>query len=247
MQPQPSCPSCRQPMQVHRFASHRGEPLELDICFACQGLWFDRHENLQLTPAAVVELFRLLHEHRTDQHQPLDSRMACPRCVGPLDKGFDLVRSGRYITYRCARQHGRFSSFSSFMVEKGFVRHMTRPEIDDLAQRVGAIYCTSCGAPVDIRKDHACPYCRAAFSLIDPEAVVRAMEGYAKATSHRATHPTPVDIGDALVALERDRTRAERERQKRAFTGARDADDNSPFTGDLLAAGVALVWALVKD
>ncbi len=29
---------------------------------------------------------------------------------------------------------------------------------------------------MDIRKDHACPYCRAAFSLIDPQAVVRAMQ-----------------------------------------------------------------------
>lgn len=77
---------------------------------------------------------------------------------------------------------------------------MTRPEIDDLAQRVGAIYCTSCGAPVDIRKDHACPYCRAAFSLIDPHAVVRAMEGYAAASAKApVASASPVDIGDALV------------------------------------------------
>ena len=235
-------------MAVHRFASNLGAVLELDICFACQGLWFDRQENLKLAPASVVELFRLLHEHRAGPHQPLGSSMACPRCVQPLEKGFDLVRSGRYMTYRCTRQHGRFSTFSSFMVEKGFVRHMTRPEIDDLAQRVGAIYCTSCGAPVDIRKDHACPYCRAAFSLIDPQAVVRAMEGYAAASAKAPVAPaSPVDIGDALVALERDRARAERERQKRAFTTASsDASDNS-FTGDLLAAGVALVWALMKD
>ena len=160
-------------MQAHRFASNLGDSLELDICFACQGLWFDRHENLKLTPQSVVELFRLLHEHRVDQHQALAESMACPRCNTSLAKGYDVVRSGRYMVYRCGRQHGRFSTFSSFMVEKGFVRHMTRPEIDDLAKRVGAIYCTSCGAPVDIRKDHACPYCRAAFSLIDPQAVVR--------------------------------------------------------------------------
>lgn len=237
-------------MQVHRFPSNMGDTLHLDICFACQGMWFDRHENLKLSPAAVVELFRLLHEHRADQHQPLGTRMACPRCVRPLEKGFDVVRSGRYMIYRCPQQHGRFSSFSSFMVEKGFVRHMTRPEIVDLAQRVGAIYCTSCGAPVDIRKDPACPHCRAAFSLIDPQAVVRAMQGYAQASvqaqQRQAAPPSPIDIGDALVALERDRTRAERERQKRAFTSTSDRDDHS-FTGDVLAAGVALVWALLKD
>ncbi|MBY0411181.1 MAG: zf-TFIIB domain-containing protein, partial [Burkholderiaceae bacterium] len=250
MFPEPICPSCRQPMQVHRFPSNLGNALSLDICFACQGIWFDRHENLKLSPAAVVELFRLLHEHRADQRQPLGTRMACPRCVRTLEKGFDVVRSGRYMIYRCPQQHGRFSSFSSFMVEKGFVRHMTRPEIDDLAQRVGAIYCTSCGAPVDIRKDHACPHCRAAFSLIDPEAVVRAMQGYAQASvqaqQRQAAQPSPIDLGDALVALERDRTRAEREQQKRAFTSTSDRDESS-FTGDVLAAGVALVWALLKD
>jgi hypothetical protein len=152
------------------------------------------------------------------------------------------------MIYRCGRQHGRFSTFSSFMTEKGFVRHMTRPEIDDMAKRVGAIYCTSCGAPVDIRKDHACPYCRAAFSLIDPQAVARAMEGYAEAGARaklQAAQATPVDIGDALVALERDRTRAERERQKKAFTSTSD-DDDSSITGDLLAVGVGLVWAMLK-
>ena len=251
MPPIQTCPSCRQTMQSHSFASNVGDTLELDICFACQGLWFDRHENLKLTPAAVVELFRLMHVHRTDQHQPLADAMACPRCVRPLEKGFDVVRSGRYMTYRCTRQHGRFSTFSSFMVEKGFVRQLTRPEIADLAQRVGAIYCTSCGAPVDIRKDHACPHCRAAFSLIDPDAVMRVMEGYAQADARAkavGAPASPVDIGDALVALERDRTRAERERErhKRAFTSV-DAGDSSSFTGDLLTAGVAMVWALMKE
>ena len=54
MHPQPSCPSCRQPMEAHRFTSNQGHTLELDICFACQGLWFDPRENLKLAPAAVV-------------------------------------------------------------------------------------------------------------------------------------------------------------------------------------------------
>ncbi len=236
-------------MEAHPFTSNTGHALEVDICYACQGLWLDRYENLQLSPQAVVDLFRLLHEHRTQEHRALASRMDCPRCNRSLDQGVDVVRSGRYMTYRCTRQHGRFSTFSSFMVEKGFVRHLTRPEIDDLAQRVGAIYCTSCGAPVDIRKDHACPYCRAAFSLLDPDAVVRAMEGYARASARpaQAAHNTQaarVDLGDALVALERDRARAERERQKNAFSGTRDRDDDT-FTGDLLAAGVSLVWEVL--
>ncbi|HRO53750.1 MAG TPA: zf-TFIIB domain-containing protein, partial [Alicycliphilus sp.] len=35
------CPSCRQPADKRRFAAADGSMLELDLCFACQGLWFD--------------------------------------------------------------------------------------------------------------------------------------------------------------------------------------------------------------
>jgi rubrerythrin len=228
-------------MEIHRFTAHTGQPLELDICYACQGLWIDQNENLKLPAQAVVELFGLLHRHRSDERRPLQSAMACPRCTRSLAQGFDVVRSGRYMTYRCASRHGRFSTFASFMVEKGFVRHMTQAEITDLAQRVGAVYCTSCGAPVDIRKDHACPYCRAAFSLLDPEAVSKALEGYART---RATGETgsPVDIADALIVIERDRNRAERERQQKGLRSMGQSASSHELTGDLLAAGVELVW-----
>lgn len=230
-------------MEVHRFIARTGQALELDLCYACQGLWLDQNENLQLQPAAVVELFRLLHAHRGDQRHPLQARMDCPRCSRTLAKGFDVVRSGRYITYRCAARHGRFSTFASFMVEKGFVRHLTPAEVQDLARRVGAVYCTSCGAPVDIRKDHACPYCRAAFALLDPDAVRKALDGYAQAQQQGPGAPTaPPDIGDALVALERDRSRAERERQQAAFGQGRTEQE---LTGDLLAAGVEMVWKML--
>jgi hypothetical protein len=197
-------------MSIHPLASQDGRPLELDICFACQGLWFDPQENLKLTPASVVELFRLLHEQRDAMRHPLARRLACPRCQRSLDKGFDVVRSGRYVTYRCPRGHGRFSAFSSFMVEKGFVRQLTKPEIDDIAQRVAVIYCTGCGAPVDLRKDHACPHCRSRFRCSTPppwRAPWKAMP----APRNARPPPRPLDLADALISLERDRLKAERE------------------------------------
>ena len=236
------CPSCKAPMSIHPLASQDGRPLELDICFACQGLWFDPHENLKLAPASVVELFRLLHEQRDAPRHPLAAQLACPRCERPLEKGFDVVRSGRYVTYRCPRRHGRFSAFSSFMVEKGFVRQLTKPEIDDIAQRVAIITCTGCGAPVDIRKDHACPHCRSAFSLIDPQAVERALDGYASAAQRDAT-ARPLDLADALIGIERDRLKAEREaRAERSnlFSGP------SAGNGDLWSIGLELVWQRIK-
>ena len=229
-------------MAIHHFQRQLNGQVTLDICFACQGIWFDANENLKLAPAAVVELFRLLHAHRDDPRQPLGLQMDCPRCNQVLQKGFDVVRSGRYITYRCAARHGRFSAFSSFMIEKGFVRQLTAPEIDDIARKVGVIYCTSCGAPVDLRKDHACPHCRAAFSLLDPQAVQQALQGYAGAAQPAA--PNLPDVADALIAIESERLKAERERQ--GHHGNWFSQPASKPSGDLLAAGVELVWKMLR-
>lgn len=240
-----ACPSCRSPMEVLKLASVQGTPqsqVELDVCFACQGMWFDPQENLKLAPAAVAELFKILHDHRDTVSQPVSPQLGCPRCRAPLTHGFDVVRSGRYITYRCPNRDGRFSTFSSFMIEKGFVRQLSRPEIDTLAQHVSVIHCSSCGAPVDIRKDHACPHCRSAFSLIDPKAVEKALAGYAKAktSSGTSTDKAP-DVADALMMLERDRIQAQRE-QKSQRT---DFLTESSSQVDLLALGVALVWKML--
>ena len=233
-------------MSEHRFAAVGGADLTVDICFPCQGLWLDRLENMRLAPQAVVELFTVLHEHRTDERRALADKLNCARCNTTLTQGFDVVRSGRSMTYRCRHQHGRFSTFSAFLIEKGFVRQMTKVEVEDLAQRVGSIYCTSCGAPVDLRKDHACPYCRAAFSLLDPTAVQKALEGYAQLAARPAADAPRPDLADALIRLERDRSEAQRERQARIFTQGDPRERESGITGDLVAAGVGLVWALLS-
>jgi hypothetical protein len=229
-------------MDQHALASVTGGEVVLDLCFACHGLWFDWQENLKLAPSAVIALFRLLHEHRSEARQPLASSMACPHCTCTLVQGFDVVRSGRYITHRCPQRHGRFSVFSSFMIEKGFVRQLTQPEINDMAQRLAVIYCNSCGAPVDLRKDTACPYCHAAFSLLDPQAVERALQGYAKAASHTGAIKVP-ELADALVMVERDRLRAERE--ARAQRGGLFTDA-APVGVDLWVEGLELVWRMLR-
>ncbi len=239
----PKCPSCQAAMTPHRLASVAGGQVEIDLCFACRGIWFDPLENLKLTPAAVVTLFRLLHEHRHDAVSPLAHQLACPRCKKTLSQGFDLVKSGRYITYRCAQRHGRFSTFASFMIEKGFVRQLKAQEIDDMAQRLGVINCGSCGAPVDLRKDHACTHCRSALSLLDPQAVEQALQGYA-AASHPSGLINLPNLADALVMVERDRVQAEREakaQRGRLFTRV-ERQNNA----DLWAAGLALVWQILN-
>jgi len=193
-------------------------------------------EDLQRAERHLAELQR-----RSGRPQPLALQLDCPRCRRALQRGFDIVRSGRYLTWRCPERHGRFSAFSSFMIEKGFVRLLTKPEVDDIARRVAVIHCTSCGAPVDLRKDHACPHCRSAFSLIDPQAVQRALDGYAGAAQPAA--PNLPDVADALMAIESERLKAERERQTHHRNWfSRPAEPS----GDLLAAGVEMVWKMLR-
>jgi len=230
-------------METHALAGVTGRTVELDLCFSCQGLWFDPQENLKLAPAAVVELFRMLHAHRDDVRQPMARRLDCPRCSRALAQGFDVVKNGRYITYRCPQRHGRFSAFSSFMIEKGFVRQLTRPELDAMAQQVPVLNCSGCGAPVDLRKDHACPHCRSAFSLLDPQAVERALQGYAKASSAAGAVKLP-ELADALMMVERDRVQAQRD-AKAAGGGIYLPGDTSPRV-DLWALGVAMVWSVLN-
>ncbi len=122
-----------------------------------------------------------------------------------------------------------------------FVRLLTQPEIDDVARKVAVIPCTGCGAPVDIRKDPACPHCRSAFSLIDPEAVERAMQGYAKAVKKKPDEVKLPELADALIMLERDRQRVMRENQAR-----RGALLNADVASlDLWALGLAAVWKML--
>ena len=242
----PTCPSCRNPMQMHVLPGNHGHTVELDLCFQCQGMWFDAQENLKLTPAAVAELFKLLHARRGDARHPLANDLDCPRCRGGLTKGFDLVRSGRYITYRCGSGHGRFSPFSSFMVEKGFVRQLTRTEIEDIAKRVAVIHCSSCGAPANIRTDAACTHCRSAFSLLDPQAVEKALEGYAHASKSAGSTAAKVpDVADALIMLERDNLRAQREQQPQ--TGRLFAGKDTSTEVDLWSIGIALIASVLDD
>ena len=236
------CPSCKASMELHLLPSVRGGTVGLDLCFGCRGMWFDPKENLRLTSASVMALFRLLHDHRDDVRNPMASQLACPRCRSVLTQGFDLVKSGRYATFRCRNLHGRFSPFSSFMVEKGFVRHLTQPEIDDIAQRVAVINCTSCGAPVNVRKDHACPHCRSALSLLDPQAVAKAMKDYATAVAGPAGLKIP-ELADAIVMVERDRLRAlEEAKKQRGGLFSRD----SARGVDMWAVGIAMVWKMLN-
>ncbi len=238
MKPIP-CPSCQQTMSKHRFERlHHGEVV-LDLCFPCQGIWFDDFESVQITPGGIVQLFKLLHEHRDDQRLPLHDPLRCPRCNERLLHGIDHVKHGGQFNYhRCLQKHGRFSTFGQFMIEKGFVRQLAPLEVSALAARVGTIRCDRCGAPVDIRQDHACTHCRAPIAVLDPAAVEQALARY----QHAEVKRTTVDVealGDAIVMREKEKSRQSRLKHEPENAGIIDVID-------LVSAGVELVWTLFR-
>jgi hypothetical protein len=221
-------------MLKHRFERlHHGEVV-LDLCFPCQGIWFDNFESAQITPGGIIELFKLIHDHRDGQRLPLRDPLHCPRCNERLLHGLDVGKHGGQFNYhRCLQKHGRFTTFAQFMIEKGFVRQLTAAEIGELAVKIGTVRCNGCGAPVDIRKDHACTHCRSPITILDPAAVEQALARYQQAEVKR----TMVDVdalGDAIVMRERENSRYQHEKRQGRIE---DID-----VGDLLISGVELAW-----
>lgn len=238
MKPGSQCPSCQQAMVQKKFERQNYGEVELDLCFSCHGIWFDEFESAQITPGGIIELFKLIHEHRDDQRLPLRDALKCPRCADKLLHGLDLAKAGgRFNYHRCLQKHGRFTTFAQFMIEKGFVRQLTAAEISELSVRIGVVHCTGCGAPVDIRRDHACSHCRSPLAILDSEAVEQALARYQQAEVKRQT-PNIEALGDAIIMRERDNSRWQRERK----TASLDNID----VGDLIVSGVEMLWKLIR-
>ena len=202
----------------------------LDLCFVCQGIWFDAHESAQITPGGVVDLFRLIHEHREDPRQSLAGRLLCPRCDNDLRHSLDIGKSGKFNYYRCTQAHGRFTPFAQLMIEKGFVRQLSPAEIQGIAAHISTIHCNGCGAPFDIRTDAACPYCRSPIAILDPAAVEKALANYRDAEFKRA-ECNPLVVADALLT------------HPRQFSPAQDGSR----AGNLIAIGMDAVWTLLNE
>lgn len=225
-------------MHKQRFERLLHGEVVLDLCFPCQGIWFDDFESVQITPGGIIELFKLIHAHRDGQRLPLSDPLRCPRCTEKLLHGLDVAKhGGRFNYHRCLQKHGRFTTFAQFMIEKGFVRQLSAAEIDELAVKVGTIRCNGCGAPVDIRREHACGHCRSPIAILDPTAVEQALARFQQAEVKRTTRDVEA-LGDAIVMREREKSRYQREKRQGRIEDLE--------VGDLLVDGVELIWNLIR-
>src|SRR5262249_53837905 len=138
-----SCPSCVATMERASFPGRVTGKVELDLCFACRALWFDAYESAQLTPGAVLDLFRVIHERGAESARPLADAMRCPACHDRLALTHDIQRTNHFTYHRCPTCHGRFTTFFQFLREKQFVRSLSAPEIERLRATVTQVRCSS--------------------------------------------------------------------------------------------------------
>ncbi len=187
-------------MKALHLNGHYGRTLVIDLCHTCQAFWFDGIESLQLEPASVLELFRIVGEAGGGVRAPLSDSARCPRCDGQLVKTFDLQRQSKFEYWRCPGGHGRLTSFFNFLREKDFIRPLSETQIDELRRNLRSINCSNCGAPVDLAKGQACAHCGSPLSMLD----VGHAEGLVAALRVRADKGGDVDPALA-INLERAR------------------------------------------
>ena len=141
-----------------------------------------------------------------------------------------MQHTTHFSYYRCPFGHGRLSPFLQFLLEKNFIRPISGAELAALKAKVRTIQCSNCGAPVDIQHSIACAYCHTPISILDPDAVTKAIGALTTAQSKRKTVDVNV-LADALL------------QRPPPDSGAHLAA--TPL-GDLVAVGVGIVAALLR-
>jgi Zn-finger nucleic acid-binding protein len=194
------CPNCHVAMQSMDFDRRLTGEVSVDLCFPCHVIWFDGLESVQLAPDGVLELFKVMHKRDQGERNPLQLPMGCPRCGSLLRKTEDLSKGGRFGYFRCVRNDGRLTPFFDFLREKQFVRDLTPGEIARVRADVREVRCSGCGAPIDLGKDTCCPHCGAPISILDADAVEKAVRMYSTAAARRA-NPDPTTVAAALAQL----------------------------------------------
>lgn len=184
-------------MATHHLDGQLGRSVTVDLCTPCQSVWFDTHENLQLTPGSTLTLFRLIGE-RVAKPAPRDGDIVrCPRCRGQLRRTRDMQRATRFEYFRCPNNHGRLMTFVEFLKEKDFVRPLTPQQVADLRRNIQTVNCSNCGGPINLSQTAACSHCGSALSMLDmkqAEALVAQLKA-----ADRTGQPVDPDLPLALA------------------------------------------------
>ena len=225
-------------MDAEALEGHVGTSVPIDLCRSCQVFWFDTRESLQLSPGAVLRLFRLIGEQAMTAHPAAPAHPSCPRCGLRLLLTHDQQRSTRFQYLRCGRGHGRLITFVDFLREKNFIRPLSARQIEELRRNVQTINCSNCGAPIDLTATSTCPHCASPLSMLDMKQA-----GALVAALRESAQPRPVD---PALPLHLERARREVDAAFAAFErGPGWFDDVS--RGGLVAAGLSSLARWLKQ
>jgi Zn-finger nucleic acid-binding protein len=226
-------------MATHTLDGHLGRPVTIDLCQACQALWFDTRESVSLTPGSTLTLFRIIGEGAArPQHR--DDAATCPRCRARLRHTHDRQRDVRFQYDSCPSGHGRFTSFFDFLKEKNFIRPLTPQQLAQLRQNVQMVNCSNCGAPVDLSRGVACEHCRSPLSMLD-----MSQAGALVAQLQKADDRTRGPV-DPSLPLELARARRDVELSFATIEG-RDPWTGLDASGDLVWAGLQSIARWMKN
>src|SRR2546427_11059913 len=100
------CPGCAADMTHLVLEGRLGRRVEIDLCAPCRTIWFDRFENLQLTPGATLKVFQIIGQPVGARDTTVPRPLKCPRCASRLLLTHDLQRSTPFQYWRCDAGHG---------------------------------------------------------------------------------------------------------------------------------------------
>ena len=184
-----NCPNCAKPMTDWKLAGRLGNQFTVDVCPPCQAFWFNRHEDLGLTPASTLELMKYIGDHSTSPKQSFADRLMCSFCGSNLTLAHDMSRTMRFVYWKCPSEHGHFISFFDFLREKDFIRPLSLAEIQKLRVSVAEVHCSNCGASVNLQTNSACPYCHSPISILDLPGQQEMLAQLAKSTTAKPVDP----------------------------------------------------------
>jgi hypothetical protein len=197
-------------MDQRPFDRLYGRSIDLDICHACQVIWFDDRELLQLAPRSTLDLLAAIAKEQDAPRTALAATLSCPRCATRLEETHDLQRATRFTYFRCPSGHGRCLTYFQFLRAKNFVRTLNGDEMAELRRRIRQVNCTNCGAPIDLERG-VCEFCRTPLGVLDPDQMQKAVAQLKEAaeTKSRVDPLLPLTLAKERAAAEAAFTAAE--------------------------------------
>ena len=177
--------------------------INVDVCTRCEAFWFERHEDLGLTPASTLQLMKLIGDNSSSPKPALPDRLMCPHCGSSLTLAHNMSRNVHFVYWQCPSQHGHYISFFDFLKEKNFIRPLSPVELGRLRETIQEVHCSNCGASVSLQKNSTCPYCHSPISILDlheQQQMVEQLKGAVDADAKHVDLALPLKL--AMVKAE---------------------------------------------